>query len=476
MIIALIIIPLLTAIVIWNMQPGINRAKILPVISVAHLLVVVVSLTRVSNLNPSAWFRLDPLGGWVLLVVSAVFAIISFYAPAYLALRPDRNYRIFCASMLGFLSMATLVAASRHPGVLWVGMEAMTLVTTPLVYYTYNRRSLEATWKYLMICSVGMALALLGTFFLAYAADLGGVREPLYFDRLIEFASSFPNQWLKAGFVLLLVGYGTKMGLAPLHTWKPDTYSESPGIVGAVLGAGVTTCAFLCLARMLAIMNAAGEGVFARKIIIVMGLISMFWAFAFMVRQADIKRLLAYSGVEQAGILAIGLGIGGNGINAALFLMGAYAIVKVALFLAAGNIHRAFNFRTIPEVSGVISGLPWTGWLFLIGFFASACSPPFGPFIGAYRLASTTFAYGRTLVGGLFLTLLGAIFLASSKIILTAVLGTQNPSRKETLYDDSVGTVVPIAVALAIALLLGVWMPQPLSNLLEQAAAIVSAS
>jgi hydrogenase-4 component F len=476
MVYALILIPLLAAGIAWSIQPGINRARILPVTGIIHFVLTVASLTKVFCVSPSAWFRLDPLGGWVLLVVSAVFAMVSFYAPAYLALRPDRNYRIFCVSMLGFLSMASLVATARHPGVLWVGMEAMTLVTTPLIYYTYNRRSLEATWKYLMICSVGMALALLGTFFIAYAADLGGMGEPLYFDIMVESANSFPGQWLKAGFVLLLVGYGTKMGLAPLHTWKPDTYSESPGIVGAVLGAGVTTCAFLCLARMLAILNAAGEGEFARDILVTMGLLSMSWSFVFMVLQTDIKRLLAYSGVEQAGILAIGLGIGGSGTNVSLFLVGAYAAVKVALFLAAGNIQRAFGARTVPEVSGVIRYLPWTGWLFLASFFASACSPPFGPFIGAYRFASTSFASGRVLAGGLFLALLGAIFLASSKIILTVVLGTKGPSPKGTLYGDSIGTVGPIAVALAVALLLGVWMPPSFSNLLDHAATIVRGS
>lgn len=471
--IALIILPLMATPVVWYMKPGMNRARVLPVVGIIHFLFVIASLTGVFQLNPDAWFRLDPLGGWVLFIVSAVFAIVSFYAPAYLALRPDRNFRIFCVSLLGFISMASLVATSRHPGVLWVGMEAMTLMTTPLIYYTYNRRSLEATWKYLMICSVGMALALLGTFFIAYAADLGGMSGPLYFDRIAEIANSFPGQWLKAGFVLLLVGYGTKMGLAPLHTWKPDTYSETPGIVGAVLGAGVTTCAFLALARMLAILNAAGEGEFARDILVVMGLFSMFWAFVFMVRQADLKRLLAYSGVEQAGILAIGLGIGGDAIKATLFLVGAYALVKVSLFLGAGNIHRAFNNRTVPEVSGVINFLPWTGWTFLIGFFASTCCPPFSPFMGMYQLASIAFASGRMWVGALLLIFLAMIFLVSSKLVLTAVLGDERVFSKEVIYRDSIGTVGPIVVALAIALLVGIWMPQSLSNMLEQATQIV---
>jgi hydrogenase-4 component F len=329
----------------------------------------------------------------------------------------------------------------------------------------------------------------LGTFFIAYAADIAGIGEPLYFDRIQQHATSFPTQWLKAGFIMILVGYGTKMGLAPLHTWKPDALGETPGIVGAVLGAGVPTCAFLAFARVLAIMNAAGEGEFARRLLVLFGFFSMFWAFALMVKQSDLKRLLAYSGVEQMGALAIGLGLGAGGAKPALYLLGAYAIVKTALFLATGNIHRAFGHKTVPEVSGAIQRLPWTGWLFLMGFLASTCCPPFGPFFGAYQLASAAFVGGRAWIGGLFLSCLALTFLASSQTVLCAALGprlgtgpraelgnaqtAENPPSGETPYRDTVGTVAPIAVAIAVALLMGIWMPPHLSSLLDQAAAIV---
>src|SRR5205814_6807891 len=171
-----------------------------------------------------------------------------------------------------------------------------------------NQRSLEATWKYLMIGSVGIALALLGTLFLAYSA-LIGLREPtLLFGDLVSRAPHLSTPWLRTAFVFLLVGYGTKMGLAPLHTWKPDAYGEAPGIVGALLAGGTTSCAFLALLRVYRIVDAAGEGVFARELLVFMGLLSIAFAAVFMVRQRDFKRMLAYSSVEHMGILVLGVG------------------------------------------------------------------------------------------------------------------------------------------------------------------------
>ena len=268
---ALIILPLLAAALVWFMKPGLHRARILPVAGILHLALVVIGLSHAFHLRPDAWLRLDPLGGWALLVVSAVFNICALYAPAYLALRMDRNFALFGVCMLTFLGMASLVATSRHPAVLWVGMEATTLSVAPLIYYNHNKRSLEATWKYLILGSVGMALALLGTFFVAYSAQLGGLGEPIYFDRLVANAPRMSGPWLRAGFVLLLVGYGTKMGLAPMHTWKPDAYGETPGIVGTILAGGVTTCAFLALLRHFSILAAAGEAPSARHRLAAMG-------------------------------------------------------------------------------------------------------------------------------------------------------------------------------------------------------------
>src|SRR5262249_12115829 len=154
--------------------------------------------------------------------ITVLFLVCAFYAPAYLALRPERSNRTLCACLLISLAMMTLTTMSHHLGLMWVAMEATTLATAPQLYFNHNRRSLEATWKYLLIWSVGIALALLGSFFLAYAALHKGMESTLLFDDLIKEAPQLSLPWLHAAFVLLLVGYGTKMGLAPMHTWKPD--------------------------------------------------------------------------------------------------------------------------------------------------------------------------------------------------------------------------------------------------------------
>ena len=207
--------------------------------------------------------------------------------------------------------MMTLITVAHHLGLMWVAMEATTLAAAPLLYFNRNPRSLEATWKYLLIGSVGIALALLGSFFLAYAALYTGLGTLAALRRSGAQRAALSRPWLHAAFVLLLVGYGTKMGLAPMHTWKPDAYGEAPGLVGTLLAGGLTSCAFLAILRVYQICTAAGEAEFARELLIALGLLSMASPAVFMARQRDFKRMLAYSSVEHMGILVLGIGIGG---------------------------------------------------------------------------------------------------------------------------------------------------------------------
>src|SRR5262249_14643925 len=226
-------------------------------------------------------------------------------------LRADRPNRVFCANLLFALGMMSLVTLSHHLGLMWVAMEATTLASAPSIYFNHNPRSLEATWKYLLIGSVGIALALFGSFFLAYSAIKADLESTLLFDQLVQIAPRLSPEWLHAAFVLLFIGYGTKMGLAPMHTWKPDAYGEAPGVVGTLLAGGVTSCAFLAILRVYQICQAGSDAAFAREIMIFIGLLSMAVAAVFMARQRDFKRMLAYSSVEHMGILVLGVGIGG---------------------------------------------------------------------------------------------------------------------------------------------------------------------
>ncbi|HEX9008939.1 MAG TPA: proton-conducting transporter membrane subunit [Holophagaceae bacterium] len=470
----LIALPLAAAAAAFLVGSPAVRARLLPVTGSLHLLLLLWTLRNWQSLPAGAWLGLDALGGWVLLVISVLFCICAFYAPSYLALRPERDHRIFCVSLLAFLGLASLLAEARHPGVAWVAMETTTLVTAPLVYFNRNRRSLEATWKYLVLGSVGIALALLGTLFIAYAAHMGGVEEPLQYPRLMQEAGRLSRPWLRAGFVLTLVGYGTKMGLAPLHTWKPDAYGETPGIVGALLAGGVTSCAFLALLRICAVMAAAGEGAFAREILVGFGLLSMAWALVFMVGQTDFKRLLAYSSVEHMGILVLGIGIGGAATRFALYHLAANALVKSVLFLSAGNIHRSYASKQLPHVTGAIRRTPVSAGLFLLGFLAITGLPPFAPFISEFNIAAAALSGGHVLAGALFLLLLAGIFLGMSDTVVKVVFGTPSPQRVRTPYRDTPATTAPLVAALGLALLLGLWLPGPLRAMLDGAAATVA--
>ncbi len=470
MVFALVLVPLALAGLAWFAPDGRLRRWLIPTGAAVH---AALTLAILRNPPPPAldgWLVVGPLGRLVLGFISAYYLLCSLYAPGYLAEHPDRNQKHFCAAMLFFLSMMTLIILSHHLGVMWVAMEATTLAAAPLVYFNHTPRSLEATWKYLLIGSVGIALALLGSFFLAYSALHEGLGSSLLFEDLVRNAPRLSKPWLHAAFVVLFVGYGTKMGLAPMHTWKPDAYGEAPGLVGALLAGGLTNCAFLAILRFHQVVIAAGEGAFARQVMVVMGLLSMSVAAVFMVRQRDFKRMLAYSSVEHMGILILGVGIGGLGAFASLLHMINNGFTKGVLFLSAGNIQRAYLSKVTDQVGGALRVVPVSAALFLAGFFAITGSPPFGPFISELTILSAALGAGKYLVAGLFLLLLGVVFVGMGATVMAVVQGTPSEQTPPNGSRDRFATTAPIFVFLAVILVLGCWIPGPLDRSLHQAA------
>jgi hydrogenase-4 component F len=468
LLIALIAVPVLAAGLAALLRSDRQRPWMLPIAGTAHLLL---TLAVVANDDVSVfggWLALDPPGRLLLLLLSVLFAICALYAVGYLRYRRELSNRVFVPCLLIFHGMTTLVACAQHLGLMWVAMEAATLTTAPLIYFNKTPRSIEATWKYLLVGSVGIALALLGSFFLAYAS-LGGDSSLLFRD-LLARASQMNRSWLQVAFVLLLVGYGTKMGLAPMHTWKPDAYGEAPGVVGALLAGGLTNCAFLALVRVYHICAAAGEGGYARSLLIFFGILSIALAAVFMVGQRDFKRMLAYSSIEHMGILVLGVGLGGAGIFAALLHMVNNGLTKGVLFLSAANIHRAFDSKSIDEVRGAMRRVPLSGTLFLLGFFAITGSPPFGPFVSEFLIVSRAFAADQFLIGGALLALLLLVFVGMGRTVLAMVQGLPLPEAGRSSYRDGLLTGVPVVLSLALVLLLGLHVPAPLESLLRTAA------
>jgi hydrogenase-4 component F len=472
----LVVVPLAFAAVTFATPGARVRPWLLPAAGAAQLGVVALELLGCGDATGAPWFGLDPIGRLVTTYLAVLFFLCAAYAPGYLALRAERPNRIFCSVMLVFFAMMNLIASVQHLGLMWVAVEATTLTSGPLLYFNRNPRSIEATWKYLLIGSVGIALALLGTFFVAYSGLRAGAGTSMLLSDILARAPRMSRPWLQSGFVLALVGYGTKMGLAPMHTWKPDAYGEAPGLVGALLAGGLTSCAFVAILRFFQICVAAGESDFARPLLLFIGLLSMVVAGAFMVRQGDYKRMLAYSSVEHMGILVLGIAIGGAGTFGAFLHLVNNGLSKGVLFLSAGNIHRAFGSKRTADVSGALSVLPASASLFLAGFFAITGTPPFGPFVSEFTILGAMMHAERWGVAAAFLTLLVVVFVGMGSTVLAVVQGEPPERRDVTAYRDGWLGVAPIAVLLALVLALGLWIPGPILALVREAASAVEIS
>jgi hydrogenase-4 component F len=488
MIPALILVPALAGLAALAIRAHPARRALLLATALAHA--GLTALAWVERPEPllDGWLALDEPGLLFLSITSALFLAASVYGVGYLAReggQPRRHFEegflfvnspeaIFTGCLLFFLASMTLVTVSQHFGLLWVAVEATTLASAPLIYFHRLQRSLEATWKYLLICSVGIALALLGNFLLAAAAAVeGGARVPLVLDKLLAGATRLQTLPLEAAFLFLLVGYGTKMGLAPLHTWLPDAHSESPSLVSALLSGALLNCAFLAILRIFQVCGAAGPDVaeFARQLLIGFGLLSMAFAAVFIIGQTDFKRMLAYSSVEHMGILALGVGLGGLATTGAMFHAVNHSLTKAALFLVAGNILAAYRTKSVGAVSGVSRVLPVSAVLWTAGFLAITGTPPFSPFLSEFTILRAAIDQGQGWVAAGYLLLLALIFVGMATIVLRMVQGNPSPGAGQAEPKaESWWSVVPPGVLCSAVLLLGLYLPPALSEALTEAA------
>ena len=496
MALAMTLLPLLLAALAATLPSNRHRPLILPLAAVLQLGMTLAAIWPALFGLPEApesggsWLGLDAPGKLVLVVVVVLYFFCSIYCVGYLRHRAERANRVFVSCLLAFLGVASLVCWSKHLGLMWVAIEATTLSTAPLIYFNRSKRAIEATWKYLLVCSVGIALALLGTFFLAYSAVPAGLAPSMDIDEVLRNAGGLSKPWLRAAFVLLLVGYGTKMGLAPMHSWKPDAYGEAPGVVGAVFAGGVASCAFLALSRVYRVCVEAGEGLYVSRLLLCMGLFSMAVAGIFMIGQRDFKRMLAYSSVEHMGILALGLGIGGPALYGAMLHVATSGMSKGLLFLSAGNIHRAYESKSTDEVRGALRRLPLSASFFLLGFLAITGSPPFGCFVSELSILGGAFGSGRGLAAALCLAFLFIVFMGMGKTVLKVVQGRPpveaspygassvaplGGSPGARAYRDGLLTALPLVGLAALVLLLGLCLPAPFEALVRESAAWLGA-
>jgi len=450
-------------------------------VAALHLALSITAVLTIQAPPLDHWIGMDSLSAIFLVLTSLLFLGATVYGIGYVAREPvagqmdfedgslfkNEPESVFTGGLLLLLAAMSLAILSRHLALQWVAIEATTLASAPLIYYHQNRRSLEAAWKYLILCSVGIAVALLGIFFLRMTIQDGS--HDLTLAALLERAGTLNHKWLSTAFIFMLVGYGTKMGLAPLHTWLPDAHSEAPSPVSAMLSGALLNCAFLGILRVQQICTAAGMASFGGDLLILFGLLSMGLAGAFILRQADYKRMLAYSSVEHMGILALGVGLGGLGLFGSFLHAVNHSIVKAMLFLTAGNILSRFHTKDTMKIQGVCDALPISGALWITGFLAVTGSPPFGTFISEFTILRAVLAQGRWATAVLYVLFLLLAFVGMAGIVLRMALGKSEVNR----VREPLTAVLPPMVFAVLALLLGVYLPGPLADRLHEAAQLL---
>jgi hydrogenase-4 component F len=487
MLLALLLVPVAAGVAAFWLRPHFLRRALLLAVALFHAGVTFSFWADRPAPLLDGWLAVDAAGLLFLSIASALFLAVAVYGVSYLHREDPGQHRhftegilfvnepeaVFTGCLLLFLASITLVTVSHHFGLLWVAVEATTLASAPLIYFHRHPRSLEATWKYLLICSVGIALALLGNFLLAAAAS-GPDREtvPLLLGPLSANAPRLNLTWLRPAFLLLLVGYGTKMGLAPLHTWLPDAHSEAPSMISALLSGALLNCAFLAILRAHQVCVHAGPEMaeFSRQLLVGFGLLSMAVAAAFIFNQTDFKRMLAYSSVDHMGILALGVGLGGLGSFGAMFHAVNNSLTKAGLFLVAGNLLTVYQTKEIRRVTEVDRRLPWSAALWLAGFLAVTGTPPFGVFISEFTILRAALYREQPLVAALYLGILAVIFIGMASLVLGMVQSGPPEGSEPAPRREVVWTVLPPTLLIGAVLVLGVYVPPALTELLREAA------
>ena len=465
------LVPLLTGVVAFFL-PGASGRPLLVITGAVHLLLsVLLWIYRPAALLPG-YFAVTPEGLLSLLVISLLFFLIAIYTLSYLKQAEIRSENIFSGSMLLFLATMTMVTLSDHVMVMWIAIEATTLASAPLIYTHRSAASLEATWKYVLICSVGIALALLGSVLITLAMEVGGVGEevPVSFSALTAVAGRLDPFWLKAGFVFILVGYGTKMGLAPMHTWLPDAHSEAPSPASALLSGVLLNCAYLGIFKTHKIMQAAGLGDFSGTILMVFGLTSILAAATFIIKQTEYKRLLAYSSIENMGIIAFGTGVGGIGAYGAVLCLIHHSLIKSSLFLSSGNILLGYANRLIDGTGRLARLMPKTFVAFFGGFAGIAGFPPFGLFLGKLFVVIGALRAHHHVAAGIFILSICIVFAGFARYVMAMAFGDTEANVE---MAEPAAMVWPQYALLTTSVVLCLWMPETVSLAVLNAVNIV---
>lgn len=495
MLLALLIVPIVTAIasrLLYRRQRSMEAVNALGALATMALaLAVAIDVARHGAREAlGGLLHIDALSAVMLGTIGVVGAAAALVSIRYLRFDlathhvPDgrRGAGWYYLGIHGFIWTMLITVSVDNLGLLWVGIEATTLASALLVGFYRNGAALEAAWKYVILCTVGITFALFGVL-LTYFASVEGFAGAASLDwtRLSAEAGQLDPALMKLAFVFILVGFGTKAGFAPLHTWLADAHSLAPSPVSGLLSGVLLSCALYGILRFHSITTVATGTNFSGTLLLAFGLLSIAVATPFILVQRDIKRLLAYSSIEHIGLIAVAFGIGGPlGIYAGTLHLVNHAATKALLFFVTGDIVQRFGTRRISAMRGVLRASPLAGWLLLLGVFAITGGPPSGIFVSELSIAGAGLMGSRleAAVAVAVVILLGVIFAGMVAHALRVAYGRHGghevaPAGDARPFDlPWLAAIVPLAL---IVVVLGVVVPAPFSALIEDVAGVLSA-
>jgi hydrogenase-4 component F len=461
---AVLLVPLLAAAVVAAL-PNYHLAARVNVGATLLTLLSAAAFLAAPRPAPSSYFLLDELNIVFIALNSFVGFTTSVFSASYVGHELETGrlspaYLRFYHAMYQILMFAmNLALVANNIGLMWVAIELATLTTVMMVGIYRTHEALEAAWKYFILGSVGIALALFGTILVYVAAQpvIGEGLSAMVWTELVARAAAFDPALMSVAFIFLLLGYGTKVGLAPLHAWLPDAHAEGPTPISAVLSGLLLNVALYAVLRFKLLMAANAAAVAPGPIMVTMGLVSLIFAALMLYRRRDIKRLFAYSSIEHMGIIVFAFGMGGPLANfAGLLHMTMHSLTKSGLFFTVGHIAQVKGTQRIAEIGGLTETHPWLGWSLVAGVVAIAGLPPLGIFMSEFLVITSTFARAPLLAVLLVLGLLialGALFLRLNGLAFGEPKGGAAAVK---------ASYVPLLAHLALVLIAGLYLPAPL--------------
>lgn len=441
------------------------------VIEFVAALFIVFGGHRVQGTLLQRFLSYDALASWFLLITATLGMLALFYSVSYLRREeetrevPLQKVRTYYALFHLFIFAMFTAVGANNVLLLWIAVEATTLASAFLVNFFDRPAAIEAAWKYMIINTVALLLGLFGVFIFIGAIEHASLSISLDWASIAKIAPLLDVVLMKVSFVFMVIGYGTKSGLAPLHNWLPDAHSQAPSPVSALLSGALLNVAFLALLRFKSIVDISAGPEFSQHILIAFGVSSIVIASALILIQRHYKRLLAYSSVEHMGIIAIGFAMGGVGTVAALLHALYHSLAKSMLFMSAGNILVRYHATEIRGVKGLLRTLPVTGFLFFAGLLAVAGMPPFGTFLTEFAIFSTLFVV-HPYITLVTLLALAIAFVGIMRHISAMCFGDYDGVKKG---EDDMLSIVPILIIFILLFWLSVYRPDTILSLLERA-------